>query len=210
MRSMTKTEAVFEELRQWIESGELRAGERLTETALARRLGVSATPVREALRLLQVSGLITHRPHYGAVVRTMTDRELEEIMDLRVAIEPLAAARAATMATSDQRAEISAAMREFQSAYATKSPSKRSAAIAAAYDRLMRAIVAGANSAHMGEFARRLWRSPWLSSLPSDPKVVADLEAMEEAIKNRDPAAAGEAMRLHLSRLQHESGLAAR
>ena len=209
MRSMTKTEAVFEELRQWIESGELQAGERLTETALARRLGVSATPVREALRLLQVSGLITHRPHHGAVVRTMTDRELEEIMDLRAAIEPLAAARAATMATSDQRAEISAAMAEFESVCGMKSASKRSAAIAAAYERVMRAIVAGANSAHMGEFTLRLWRGPWLRSLASDPEVLADLAAVTAAISNRDPAA-GEAMRLHLSRLQHKSGSAER
>jgi DNA-binding GntR family transcriptional regulator len=77
-------------LREAILSGQLRAGERLSETAIAARFGVSATPVREAFRELEEAGLIVVKPHRGAVVRGLTSNDLREMYSLRAHLERMA------------------------------------------------------------------------------------------------------------------------
>lgn len=81
---------VRDRLRDAILSGELRPGEHLNEVAIAARFGVSATPVREAFRELEQSGLIVVMPHRGAVVRSLTRQDLAEMYSLRAHLERLA------------------------------------------------------------------------------------------------------------------------
>src|SRR5215470_8359730 len=81
---------VGEQLREAIASGELAPGERLNEVAVAKRLGVSPTPVREAFRDLEQSGLIVVEPHRGATVRPLTHHDLSEIYSLRAHLEQMA------------------------------------------------------------------------------------------------------------------------
>lgn len=88
-RSRTAHQFVYETLRRLILSGELGGGARLVQADLAKQLGVSTTPVREALRDLATEGLIRLDPHRGAVVRELDDAEVREIYQLRRLLEPL-------------------------------------------------------------------------------------------------------------------------
>src|SRR6056297_540952 len=81
---------VFETLRKAIVSLTLAPGERLVEREIAQRMGVSRTPVREALRHLEAQGLVEHLPRKGCVVRDIDPAELEEIFSIREALEILA------------------------------------------------------------------------------------------------------------------------
>jgi DNA-binding GntR family transcriptional regulator len=89
-RSRTAHEFVYETLRRLILSGELAGGARLVQADVAAQLGVSTTPVREALRDLSTEGLIRLDPHRGAIVRELDENEMREIYQLRELLEPLA------------------------------------------------------------------------------------------------------------------------
>lgn len=86
-------------IREAIVDGRLEPGRRLKEEELARELGISRTPVREALLVLQTEGLIDSTPNRGATVRTYTPDEIEEMYDLRALLEGHAAHRAALRIT---------------------------------------------------------------------------------------------------------------
>ncbi|WP_245888186.1 GntR family transcriptional regulator [Geodermatophilus tzadiensis] len=85
---MTSAERALTALRELIMGGELAAGARLGEVELADRLGVSRTPVREALSRLAAEGLVQVVPNRGARVATWTVAELEGVFDLRAVLEP--------------------------------------------------------------------------------------------------------------------------
>ena len=87
-RSLTSAERVADSLREAILHGDLRPGSRLGEVELAERLGVSRTPVREALSRLAAEGLVEIAPNRGARVATWTVAELEGVFELRAALEP--------------------------------------------------------------------------------------------------------------------------
>lgn len=86
---------VYEQLRQAMLKGSLKPGERLVERKLAEQLGVSRTPVREAIRMLQLEGLVVHLPRVGSVVAQVTDDEVVDIYRIRAVLEGLAARMAA-------------------------------------------------------------------------------------------------------------------
>ncbi len=86
-------------LREAILRGELAAGARLGEVELAERLGVSRTPVREALSRLAAEGLVEVHPHRGARVVSFSAQDLDGIFDVRLALEPRATGRAAARIT---------------------------------------------------------------------------------------------------------------
>lgn len=83
----TKSEAALQVLRTRILAGEYEPGDQLRAEALAAELGMSATPVREALRLLQADHLVVSRPHQGIVVAGLSPREVEEIYMVRALLE---------------------------------------------------------------------------------------------------------------------------
>lgn len=85
---------VADTLRGEIAAGLLKPGERLVELHIARQLGVSQGPVREALRLLEQEGLITHQPRRGVYVTQLSWRDVDEIYSVRAALEGMAARRA--------------------------------------------------------------------------------------------------------------------
>ena len=74
-------EVVFNTLRQAILKGELKPGERLMEIALAEKLGVSRTPIREAMRKLELEGLVVMIPRRGAQVANITEKDLNDMTD---------------------------------------------------------------------------------------------------------------------------------
>ncbi|HLI42585.1 MAG TPA: GntR family transcriptional regulator [Streptosporangiaceae bacterium] len=93
----SRTVAVLEAIKHAILSGELQPGRPLVETDLAEVLGVSKTPVREALKTLAGAGLVTMSPYKGAVVRVVDDEQARHIYDVRLLLEPEALGRAVAM-----------------------------------------------------------------------------------------------------------------
>lgn len=82
---------VYQALRQAIIDGRIPSSERLIEQKLAEELGISRTPIREALQKLEIEGLVVPSPPRGFIVRRVSRRELEEIFEIRRLIEPFAA-----------------------------------------------------------------------------------------------------------------------
>lgn len=97
---------VAAQLRQAIIEGRVPPGEHLAESSLATQLGVSRSPVREALRLLEREGLVLALPNRGSFVRQFTAHDVEEIFSLRVAIESLAAEWAVEHLKEDDLQEL--------------------------------------------------------------------------------------------------------
>lgn len=99
-------ENVYQRLIEEIRSGALAPGARLRETELADRLGVSRTPIREAIRQLENDGLVSHLPRVGAAVRSLDYAEVMELYDMRAVLEGTAARMAARAATDLELAEL--------------------------------------------------------------------------------------------------------
>jgi DNA-binding GntR family transcriptional regulator len=94
--------AATELIREAILDGRLVPGERLKEEELARELGISRTPVREALLMLQAEGLVNATPNRGAAVRVHTPEDLDDLYQLRALLEGYAARRAAARISEEQ------------------------------------------------------------------------------------------------------------
>ncbi|MFF4248025.1 GntR family transcriptional regulator [Streptomyces sp. NPDC001822] len=92
-------QSVCTAIRDDIVSGVFERGGRLTEEVLARRYGVSRVPVREALRTLESEGFVVTRRHAGACVAEPTEQEAADLLEIRMLLEPLGAARAAQRRT---------------------------------------------------------------------------------------------------------------
>ncbi len=97
--ALTQAKDVYNRLLDDIASGELRPGERLREVALANRLKVSRTPVREALKDLEADGLVEHLPRVGASIKSLSYAEVVELYEMRAVLEGLAAKMAARSAS---------------------------------------------------------------------------------------------------------------
>ena len=112
--SRTASAAAADLIRQAIGDGRLEPGHHLKEEQLAQELGVSRTPVREALHVLQAEGLIEAFPNRGATVRACDLADLEDLYELRALLEGRAARRAATRATPAQLQELRASCERFE------------------------------------------------------------------------------------------------
>ena len=99
-------DVVFNTLRKAILKGELKPGERLMEIALAERLGVSRTPVREAMRKLELEGLVVMIPRRGAQVANITEKDLNDVLEVRIALENLSIENACARMTEEQLADV--------------------------------------------------------------------------------------------------------
>jgi DNA-binding GntR family transcriptional regulator len=113
-------ELVFETLREAIASGRLKPGQRLMELQLAEDLGVSRTPVREAIRQLELEGLVVMVPRKGAYVAELSLRDMAEVFEMRAALDGLAAALAAERITEEEIDFLERCLLEISDAIARK------------------------------------------------------------------------------------------
>lgn len=107
-------DVVFENLRTAILDGNLKAGQRLMEVQLAEQLGVSRTPIREAIRKLELEGLVVMLPRKGAYVANMSFKDLIDVLEIRATLEGLAASLATERRSDDDVVELEKLAKEFE------------------------------------------------------------------------------------------------
>ena len=112
-QDMPLRDAVFLSLRKAILTGKIKQGERLTEVKLGKALGTSRTPIREAIRMLELEGLVTIVPGSGAKVAGMTLEDLQEVMEIRSALEQLSARLASERITEAEKGQLRDACNAF-------------------------------------------------------------------------------------------------
>jgi|TARA_B100000378_G_scaffold173290_1_gene139713 DNA-binding GntR family transcriptional regulator len=202
MRRTLQGEGVYDRLCEQIRSGTIRPGARLTETELAARLGVSRTPVREAIRRLEADGLVDHQPRSGAVVRQLAYPEIMELYEMRTVLEGTAA-RLSARAASPMELE---ALRSINAEMA------RAVEDAARLVRLNRQFHARLLDAARNRFLLRAAASVENTLLILGPSAMAaperarqaveEHEAVLDALAARDGQRAEAAMREHMERAQ--------
>ena len=192
---------IVERLREDIWAGRLEPGSRLVESDLTARFAVSRGPVREGLRRLSADGLIEHRPHRGAVVRRLAEREIRELFLIRIEMEALAARLAAAADAPERRARFVAAIEPIYSDR-SRNPCDYLKENAAFHD----AVMALADNIELRNLAIRL-QLPLIMAQVGDVLTAPVLEAsvrehrsIASAILKRDPQAASARMRAHLER----------
>ena len=185
-------------VRERIQSGALRPGERIREEALAAELGLSRTPVREALRRLEAEGYLAHQPHRGVVVRELDHQAVTELYLMREVLEGTAAAQAARHASDAEVATLAEMLDEGARA---ADDSARSAHL----NRLFhRALYRGAHNRYLMAMLNGLDVSMTLLgrttlALPGrGAEAIAEHRAIVERIAAHDPAGAEAAARAHI------------
>lgn len=106
-------DVVFKTLRQAIINGTLSPGERLMEISLANQLGVSRTPVREAIRMLELEGLVIMVPRKGARVASITEKSLRDVIEVRSNLEQFGVSLACERITEEGKRDLQHAHQEF-------------------------------------------------------------------------------------------------
>jgi DNA-binding GntR family transcriptional regulator len=182
-----------------IARGAYRPGQRLVETAIARELGVSQAPVREALRDLDQLGLVVHEPNRGCSVRRVSNSELREAFPVRAALEALASRLAAPRITDADLGRLEALLEEMVAA----ARSSDALAQAHANARFHATIVAAAGNATL----ERQWTllEPFARTYLTSVQLNADLEVLAErhrpivaALRAGDGEVAARVMHDHL------------
>ena len=107
-------EIVYEELKRQIMVGEIAPGTRMMEVELAEEMGVSRTPVREAIRKLEKEGLVTIEPRRGAYASDISAKDMVDILEVRQDLEGMAAGIAAQKITDEGRIELENIARKYK------------------------------------------------------------------------------------------------
>lgn len=193
-------ETGVDRLRDMIVQGELAPGARLNERALCERLGMSRTPLREALKVLSTEGLVELHPNRGAVVTTLTEPLVREIFEVMGALEALAGQAACRKVTPAQLDEIRALHYQMLAHHARRE--------LAPYFRFNQqihlAIVEAAGNATLAATYRglnaRVRRARYMANLsrPRWDQAVAEHEAILAALARRDEARLPDLLRNHL------------
>ena len=121
---MKISEEIAETLRDEIVAGIYKPRERLIEEELSDRFFVSRTPIREAIRMLEQEGLAVTIPRKGAEVAKMTEKDMEDVLQIREALDELAAKIACEQISEEQLEELVATMHEFEESTKTDNVKK--------------------------------------------------------------------------------------
>lgn len=151
-------DVVFNTLRQGILRGELKPGERLMEIHLADQLGVSRTPIREAIRMLELEGLVIMMPRKGAMVASISKEDLKDVLEVRKALDRLAVSLACERITPDGLASLKAAATNFKDVTKTLDSTKIAEADVAFHDEIHKASGNKRLSVMVSNLAERIYR----------------------------------------------------
>ena len=201
-QSMPLRDAVFMSLRRAILRGKIKPGERLREVKLGKLLGTGRTPIREAIRLLEQENLVTIIPGSGARVSRMTVSDLQEVMEVRSALEQLSAGLACVRITEEEKEELY----EAYNAFVRSTQSEDSIMIADADVRFHNLILKAAKNQKLGKILDGLadniyrYRYEFIREDGHYEDLVREHKELYEAVISGDREVAEKAARGHIAR----------
>jgi DNA-binding GntR family transcriptional regulator len=199
--ALPTSERVYQSLREMIVRGELEPGARLVEVQVARELGVSRTPVREALKRLLAEGYISRAPLGGLVVHQASADEVDEAYPIREILDGLAARLAAHRATPEQMMRLHVIHNSLLVA-ANEQRTDDVVTTNVAFHETIYDIAGNQRlislGRELGEFVRRFSHEAYVSGPERLAEVVREHEAILTALDERDPEEAEAAARRHL------------
>ena len=199
-------DVVFKTLRQAILTGELKPGERLMEIHLANKLGVSRTPIREAIRQLELEGLVIMIPRKGAMVASITEKSMTDVLEVRLALDKLAVQLACDRITREQKVELREKLEAFEKAIKTNDVIRIAKADVDFHD----VIFEASGNARLGQMVNNLaeqmyrYRFEYIKDTSGHSKLVTEHKAIYDAIITGDIDRADCAITEHI-RNQEES-----
>jgi DNA-binding GntR family transcriptional regulator len=203
----TVRERTYEALKTLILTGELRPGERLAEVDLATRLGVSRTPLREALSRLAQEKLVVGRPHLGYVVIELDSKAIRDLLELREVLDVHAARIVAVAAAENVRQRLRACLAELETVLQQRAFDMPDIANEIALGIRLHVIIAEATGNEvlldtLKQIYERLQLAVWLEVLWIDrwQDSLAEHNNIVEAICSSDPDRSAEAARAHVRR----------
>lgn len=193
-------DVVFNTLRQAILTGELKPGERLMEIHLADKLGVSRTPIREAIRKLELEGLVTMIPRKGAEVAQITEKSMNDVLEVRRAMDALCAELACERITDEETQQLGQACVTFEAAVKTRDVKR----IAQADVELHDIIVKATGNQRLVQLINNLseqmyrYRFEYIKDASQHQRLIEEHRVIYESILKKDRETASQAARMHI------------
>jgi DNA-binding GntR family transcriptional regulator len=180
---------VLARLRDYIVEGNLKEGERVPERALCTMLGISRTPLREALKVLASEGLLELLPNRGARVRALTTQDLTELFDMMGGLESLAGRLACEHVTDDELAVIERLHHDMYGYYLRRELHGYFQANQLIHEKIVEAARNAVLAATYASFAGRLRRERFSANLAKNrdrwTEAVREHEAILDALRRR-------------------------
>lgn len=197
---MPLRDVVFQTLREGILTGELKPGERLMEIHLANRLGVSRTPVREAIRMLELEGLVTMIPRKGACVASISKQDLQDVLELRRALDSLAVKLACERILPEQLRALQDAAKEFEQSTVSNNAKEIAQADVRFHDIILEATGNKRLIQMVNNLAERVfrYRLEYVKDRNNHAQLVKEHAKILEYIEKKDSEAAQRAIELHI------------
>lgn len=191
---------VFNTLRQAILKGELKPGERLMEIQLAEKLGVSRTPIREAIRKLELEGLVLMIPRRGAEVAKISHKSLQDVLEVRRSLEELATDLACQRMTEEDVEKLGEAEDKFRQAIESGNEMKIAEADEAYHDIIYNATGNNKLIQIINNLREQMYRYrlEYIKDEAQRGTLIAEHEKILEAIRIRDIIRAKALMKEHI------------
>ncbi len=194
-------DVVFNTLREAILRGDLVPGERLMELQLASKLGVSRTPIREAIRMLEQEGLAITIPRKGAIVAGMTEKDMQDVLEIREALEELSVQVACDKITEEEIAELQKNMKNFEHSLKSGDLKKMAQADVEFHDVIYRATDNPKLISMLNNLREQMYRYrvEYLKNPQNHEQLLKEHEAIYKGIVEKDKDAVTEMIRKHIS-----------
>lgn len=200
-KTISKKEKVYQELKLEIISQRLKGGQPITEDEVVKKYLISRTPVREIFRRLETEGLLQNIPYKGTYVTSITTKDIEDILDIRFALESFAAKLAATKVTVTDIKEFEELEAVFMKAMKTRNSALSFETDTKLHDLILR--IAGNTRIHsiITNLLTQIHRIRYISGHLEGRMDTTTKEHLDiiKAMKKRDALLAEKAMRIHIS-----------
>ena len=193
-------DVVFNTLRQAILTGELKPGERLMEIHLANRLGVSRTPIREAIRKLELEGLVTMIPRRGAEVAQITEKNMSDVLEVRRALDALGVELACDRITQEELNSLKQACEDFEIAVNTRDVKRIAQADVELHDIIVRATGNDRLIQLVNNLSEQMYRYrfEYIKDTSQHERLVEEHRIIYQAIVDKDKETASRAAKIHI------------
>ncbi len=200
IEDMPLRDVVYETLRHAIFRGDLKPGERLQELQLSAQLGVSRTPVREAIHMLKNDGLVKITPRRGAEVAHMTLEDMEDVLEVRGALDEFAVRLACRRINEEQLGRLAAAAQEFADSIDDDDVRKIAMADVKFHDIIYEATDNPKLVSLLNNLREQIYRYrvEYIKERENCPMLVEEHAAILDALRKRNQATAVQAMHKHL------------